>query len=227
MTNVTETNADVELNQLLATEVDMDALMEDGDAESGTITLNSIYPAGSYLAQIVSSTAKPAKNADGYAVLIGGKPRIGSHAVKVRLLYDIDRAKRVSGFVDGTTYEFSTTRMALMDTWEVNRGRLLSSLAIANRYQSGLDDDGTLLTPQRIRELKVEAASLIKQGAEGFKMKDIHSSADGLLVRINLKEEPARSYNGKEYDARNSFSPEFIDPPTNGQYNMVVGWNQE
>ena len=218
---------DQAMEHLLASDVDMNELMDDSDADSANITLNSIYPAGDYLAQIISSTPVVAKNAEGYVIPFNGKPRIGSHEVVVRLLFDIDRSKRVSGSVRGYTYEFSTKRMALLDNWEASRGRLLSSLAVAARYQEGLNDDGTLLTPTRIRELKLEAGSLIKQNAEGFRMKDIHGSAKDLLVRIRLKEEPARTDNGKTYEARNTFNPDYIDPPTNAQYNMVVSWNHE
>lgn len=227
-TSITDTTMpDQAMEHLLATDVDLNDLMDESDADSANITLNSVYPSGEYLAQIISTTPVVAKNAEGYVIPINGKPRIASHEVSVRLLFDIDRSKRVSGSVRGYTYEFSTKRMALLDNWEANRGRLLSSLAVAARYQEGLNDDGTLLTPARIRELKVEAGSLIKQNAEGFRMKDIHGSAKDLLVRIRLKEEPARTDNGKTYEARNTFSPDYIEPPTNSLYNMVVAWNQE
>ena len=228
-TTTIDTNlpTDQAMEHLLAADVDMNELMDDSDADSANITLNSVYPAGDYLAQIVSSTPVVAKNSDGYVIPINGKPRIGSHEVTVRLLFDINRSKRVSGSVRGYTYEFSTRRMVLLDNWEASRGRLLSSLAVAARYQEGLDDDGTLLTPARIRDLKVEAGSLIKQNEEGFRMKDIYGASKDLLVRIRLKEEPARTDNGKTYEARNTFSPEYIDPPTNDLYNMVVAWNQE
>ena len=225
----TDTNlpTDQAMEHLLAADVDMNELMDDSDADSANITLNTVYPAGDYLAQIISASPVVAKNSDGYVIPVNGKPRIGSHEVSVRLLFDINRSKRVSGSVRGYTYEFSTRRMVLLDNWEVSRGRLLSSLAVAARYQEGLDDDGTLLTPARIRELKVEAGSLIKQNEEGFRMKDIYGASSNLLVRIRLKEEPARTDNGKTYEARNTFSPEYIDPPTNDLYNMVVSWNQE
>lgn len=227
-TSTTDTTMlDQAMEHLLAADVDLNDLMDESDADSANITLNSVYPGGDYLAQIISSTPVVAKNAEGYVIPINGKPRISSHEVSVRLLFDIDRSKRVSGSVRGYTYEFSTKRGCLLDNWEANRGRLLSSLAVAARYQEGLNDDGTLLTPARIRELKVEAGSLIKQNVEGFRMKDIHGSAKDLLVRIRLKEEPARTDNGKSYEARNTFNPDYIEPPTNSLYNMVVAWNQE
>lgn len=219
--------ATAEVETMLASEVNMDSLLDDSDADSTSATLVSLLPAGLYLVQIAEVKPRVAQTSDGVIIPFNGKPRLGSHQVEVSVLFDIERAKRVHKKLTGNTYEVSGTRRALMDNWEKNRGSILSSLAVVARCQTGLDADGVELTPAAIRDLKGQALAAIKQNAEGFKMKEIYADAVNCLAVVRIKEDAPREYNGKTYDAQNSFSPDYMDPPSSALYNMAVQWASE